>query len=96
MFFMTWASAMFYRVLLKNGVRIYEYSSRVLHAKIMILDDWITVGSSNIDYLSFFRNLEADAVISLPETKKVLEDQFLNDLTHAEEITINDFPRYPW
>jgi len=95
-FFITWASAMFYRVLLKNGVRIYEYSGGVLHAKIMILDDWITIGSSNMDYLSFFRNLEADVVVALPETRKVLEDQFLHDLTQAEEITINDFPQYPW
>jgi cardiolipin synthase A/B len=94
--FMPWASAMFYRVLLKSGVRIYEYAGGVLHAKIMILDDWITIGSSNIDYLSAFRNLEADVVVSLPETKKVLGDQFLHDLTQAAEITISDFPRYPW
>lgn len=93
--FMPWASAMFYRVLLKSGVRIYEYAGGVLHAKIMILDDWITVGSSNIDYLSFSRNLEADIVVTLRETKKELEDQFLRDLTQSEEIMINDFPQYP-
>ena len=69
-FFMTWASAMFYRVLLKSGVRIYEYSGGVLHAKIMILDDWITVGSSNMDYLSFSRNLEADVVVYSTGDKK--------------------------
>ncbi|MGV8058202.1 MAG: phosphatidylserine/phosphatidylglycerophosphate/cardiolipin synthase family protein [Smithellaceae bacterium] len=95
-FFMPWASAVFYGTLLKAGIKIYEYTGGVLHAKIMFLDDWITVGSSNIDYLSFFRNLEAEVVVTLPETKKVLEDQFLNDLTQSEEITINDFPRYPW
>ena len=62
----------------------------------MILDDWITVGSSNLDYLSFFRNLEAEIVVSLTQTKKTIEDQFLNDLTHAEELTIDDCPQRPW
>lgn len=95
-FFMPWASAAFYQALLKAGVRIYEYEGGMLHAKIMILDDWITVGSTNIDYLSFFRNLEAEVVVTLPETKKTIEDQFLHDLTHAEEITINDCPQRPW
>ncbi len=96
MFFMPWASAMFYQALLKAGVRIYEYTGGVLHAKIMILDDWITVGSSNLDYLSFFRNLEAEIVVSLPQTKKTIADQFLDDLTHAEELTIDDCPQRPW
>lgn len=95
-FFMPLVSAMFYNKLLRSGVRIYEYTGGILHAKLMILDDWMTVGSTNIDYISLFRNLEVEAVIDLPETKKVLEDQFLRDLTQAEEISIDDFPQYPW
>lgn len=95
-FFMPWASAVFYQALLKAGVRIYEYTGGMLHAKIMILDDWITVGSTNLDYLSFFRNLEAEIVVSLPQTKKTIEDQFYIDLTHAEELTIHDCPHRPW
>ncbi len=95
-FFMPLVSAMFYRNLLTAGVRIYEYEDGILHAKLMILDDWMTVGSTNIDYISLFRNLEVEAVVYLPETKKVLEDQFLHDLNRAEEIKIDDFPQYPW
>ena len=95
-FFIPWASAMFYQGLLKAGIRIYEYTGGMLHAKIMILDDWITVGSSNLDYLSFFRNLEAEVVVSLPQTKRTIVDQFQNDLTHAEELTISDCPQRPW
>ncbi len=94
-FFMPLVSAMFYRKLLLAGVRIYEYADGILHAKLMILDDWMTVGSTNIDYISLFRNLEVEAVVDLPETKKALEDQFLRDLTQAEEIKIDDFPQYP-
>ena len=94
-FFMPLVSAMFYRTLLLAGVRIYEYAGGMLHAKLMILDDWMTVGSTNIDYISLFRNLEVEYVVDLPETKKTLADQFLQDLARAEEIKIDDFPQYP-
>jgi cardiolipin synthase A/B len=95
-FFIPWASAVFYLSLQRAGVRIYEYRDGMLHAKIMMLDDWITVGSSNIDYMSFFRNLEAEVVVTLPATKKTIQDQFLNDLKHAEELTIDNYPQRPW
>jgi len=94
-FFMPLVSAMFYRNLLTAGVRIYEYADGILHAKLMILDDWMTVGSTNIDYISLYHNLEVEAVVALPQTKKVLEDQFLHDLTRAEEIAIDHLPQYP-
>jgi cardiolipin synthase A/B len=95
-FFMPWVSAVFYASLMKAGVRIFEYTGGVLHAKVMILDDWMTVGSSNIDYLSFFRNLEAEVVATLPGTKKDIMEQFLVDLTHAAEIMLNEYPQRPW
>ena len=94
-FFMPLVSAMFYRNLLTAGVRIYEYADGILHAKLMILDDWMTVGSTNIDYISLYHNLEVEAVVALPQTKKVLEDQFLHDLTRAKEIAIDHLPQYP-
>lgn len=91
-FFIPWVSAMYYKVLLKAGVKIYEYAGGMLHEKIMFLDDWITVGSSNIDYLSFFRNLEAEVVVTLPETKKILEEQFLHDLIQSVQLTSDSRP----
>jgi cardiolipin synthase A/B len=95
-FFMPWASAVYYQDLLKSGVRIFEYTQSVLHAKIMIIDDWITVGSSNLDYSSLFRNLEVDVVLSLPASKDAIREQFLDDISHSQEIFIRDYPRRPW
>ena len=61
---MPWArmlSSSLYSYLLKDGIRIYEYKERPLHAKIAIVDDeWVTVGSSNLDPLSLSLNLEAN------------------------------------
>jgi cardiolipin synthase A/B len=95
-FFMPWASAVYYQNLLKSGVRIFEYTQSILHAKIMIIDDWITVGSSNLDYRSLFQNLEADVVLNLPSSKDTIRKQFLDDLSRSQEILIRDYPGRPW
>jgi cardiolipin synthase A/B len=60
----TAAARWLYYYLCKGGVRIYEYSRRPLHGKVALADDeWATVGSSNLDPLSLYLNLEANVVI---------------------------------
>jgi len=47
-----------YRRLLKAGVEIYEYQPQILHAKLIIIDGAIYVGSSNLDIRSLNLNYE--------------------------------------
>jgi cardiolipin synthase A/B len=54
------AARRFYGKLLRNGVRILEYQPRVLHGKMALCDDWVSIGSSNLDRWSFRWNLEAN------------------------------------
>jgi len=45
-------------------VRIHEYARSYLHAKVAVIDGrWATVGSSNIDPLSFVLAREANVVV---------------------------------
>ncbi|WP_445158436.1 cardiolipin synthase ClsB [Halomonas sp. E14] len=73
---MPWArvlSSSLYSYLLKDGIRIYEYKERPLHAKIAIADEeWATVGSSNLDPLSLSLNLEANLFIRDAELNRQL------------------------
>ena len=53
----------------------------------MVVDGyWSTVGSSNLDYLSFLHNHEANAVILGAKFATQLEDVFLDDLENAVQI----------
>lgn len=53
-----------YHYLVPAGVRICEFRTRPLHAKVAVVDGrWATVGSSNLDPLSLSLNLEANVVI---------------------------------
>ncbi len=43
---------------------MYEYCDRPLHGKVALVDrEWATVGSSNLDPLSLYLNLEANVLI---------------------------------
>lgn len=60
----TMCSRLLYNYLLKEGVTIHEYCQRPLHGKVALADDeWVTIGSSNLDPLSLALNLEANLVI---------------------------------
>jgi cardiolipin synthase len=59
-----WLAETLYDDLLSAGVKIYEYCERPLHGKVAVVDDhWATVGSSNLDPLSLYLNLESNLMI---------------------------------
>lgn len=58
------ATQALYSKLLRCGVEIYEYKKAFLHAKVAVVDHrWATVGSSNLDPLSFLLAREANVVV---------------------------------
>jgi cardiolipin synthase len=92
-----WAARAAYAGLLAGGVRIYEYTPRMLHAKTAVLDGkWSTIGTANLDYRSFFLNHELTLVTRNAELCGSLEEQFLEDLGGAEEITASMWPHRRW
>ena len=87
--FMPWASKAFYERLLKSGVRIFEYLPVMLHAKTLILDDWMIIGSSNLNHRSLLHDLEIDVNIKSTKAKNSLVEQFLIDLSNSREIGLD-------
>lgn len=48
-----------YSRLMKRGIQIYEYQPQILHAKLMIIDNIVYIGSANLDTRSLQINYEA-------------------------------------
>lgn len=86
----------FYSALLKRGCQIYEYTPSILHAKVLIVDNWASIGSTNLDYRSIFYNLEADIVLQNPENVMLVKEQFLNDLRNSKQIHLSEWKKRPW
>ena len=84
-----------YPRLLKNGIEVYEWAGRILHAKTAVVDGtWATVGSSNLDPMSLRQNLEVNAIVTEPSFGAALEQMFNEDLAHCERITMVEVKRY--
>jgi cardiolipin synthase len=89
--FVAAAGRSYYEDLIENGVNIYETYNTMLHAKIITVDDAITlIGSANIDYRSFKLNFELSMVVYKSKfTREVLK--FINIYEQESKlITIQD------
>ena len=92
-----WAAHAAYETLLVNGVRIFEYLPRVLHAKTIVADrGWATVGTANFDYRSFFLNYELNLFTRDAALCGELEDQFQADLDESEEVRLEHWRKRFW
>ncbi len=79
----------YYRRLLTNGVRIWEWKGTMMHAKTSVVDGrWVRVGSTDFNPLGVAINYELDAVIEDATIGAKAEAMFLDDLEHSSEITM--------
>jgi cardiolipin synthase A/B len=86
------ASRANYEGLLAVGIKLFEKHDRFLHAKTAVIDGlWSTVGSSNLDYLSFVHTNEANAMILGSEFGHQMETQFLEDIKLATPIDAREW-----
>ena len=79
----------YYRRLLTNGVRIWEWKGTMMHAKTSVVDGrWVRVGSTDFNPLGVAINYELDAVIEDAALGAQAEAMFLADLEASREITM--------
>lgn len=90
--FMHWVMKTYYESLLSRGIRIFEYQPSVLHAKIAVVDDWMAVGSTNLNSRSLFHDLEANYLLQMDSTKRQLES-FLRKTFDESCVEIKDASR---
>jgi cardiolipin synthase len=74
------ASRSLYRRLVNQGVEIWEYQPQVLHAKLIVMDDLVFVGSSNLDPRSLRINFEIMLRIQDATLAATARQQFEADL----------------
>ena len=85
-----------YARLLKAGVRIFEYQPQFMHTKVVLADDWCSLGSSNFDRWELPRNLEANQEIADPDFAAQARKMLENDFNASQEIYYVDWTRRPW
>jgi cardiolipin synthase A/B len=87
----------YYGQLLAAGVRIFEYSAGINHAKVMLADSrWAMVGSANLDYRSMRLNFELNLLFHSAERNAELARILEQDFSVSQEIDPAVFARRPF
>jgi len=82
----------YYEELLRFGVRVFEYSAGINHAKAILLDeDWVMVGSANSDNRSMRLNFELNVLVQSPAAAAELERMMEEDFAASREISLRGF-----
>lgn len=88
-----WIARFYYPGLMRSGIGITLMTPDILHAKYMIVDgEWASIGSTNLDYLSFFRNREANVVLGYQEVIAEMIATFDEDVRGAYEAKRAHYP----
>lgn len=89
-FFMSWVSAFFYQRLLSSAIRVFEYQPAMLHAKTLVIDQWASVGSSNLNRRSHLHDLEVDYCLQNQSNVDRLKQCFVEDMAQSRELHEED------
>ncbi|MSR71399.1 MAG: hypothetical protein EXS50_01860 [Candidatus Taylorbacteria bacterium] len=80
--------------MLENGIRIFRYKNSMIHAKTGTIDsEWSTLGSLNLDHLSFLYNFEGNIVSTNKKFAEDIKQQFVNDLEKSQELTLTEWKK---
>ena len=90
------AARRFYGKLLRNGVKIWEYQPSMLHAKMILCDEWVSVGSANLDRWSFRWNLEANQEIDSAVVADAACALFEGDFVASRAVSRHHWGQRGW
>ncbi len=91
------ANRSYFSLMLRSGVRMYLYKPVMLHAKTAVIDDeWSTIGTFNLDNLSFRYNFEISVVSTEVQFIATLKDHYVNDILASRELTKEQWADRPF
>jgi len=91
-----WVALSYLKQLVCHNIHVFLYQKTVFHCKVMVIDDkWASVGSANMDILSFFYNREANVMIKEKAVIAELKEHFVTDLNYSLKLSTEFFDSIP-
>ena len=90
-----YAGHRYYPRLLKSGVQIFEYQPCFLHLKMVLIDDWVSIGSCNFDHWNLRFNLEANLEALDPALTQAVATSFVTDFAQSLPISLQAWQSRP-
>ncbi|KAF1024631.1 MAG: Major cardiolipin synthase ClsA [Pseudomonas sp.] len=90
-----YAGHRYYPRLLKSGVQIFEYQPCFLHLKMVLVDEWVSVGSCNFDHWNLRFNLEANLEALDPALTLAVAGSFQRDFAQSVAVSLEAWKSRP-
>lgn len=84
-----------YGSLLKQGIRIYEYTPGFIHAKQILTENAAIVGTINMDYRSFYLHYENGVWMSGEKIQSAVKKDFETLFATGKEISYEEWQNRP-
>lgn len=85
------ATRSYYPALIRNGVKIYEYSKGFVHCKNVVVDDEIaTVGTVNFDFRSLYLHFENGCLFYKSSIISQVKEDFLDTQQYGNQIVLEE------
>ncbi len=91
-----YAGQRFYQVMLKAGVRIFEFQPTFIHAKFVLADNWVSIGSCNFDHWNLHWNLEANQEVESQGCADEVRRLFERNFAASQEVDAAAWAARPW
>jgi len=88
-----WASEYHFARLLRAGIRLHRYRPQIMHAKLVVADDVVYVGSANLDARSLRINFELLLRVRSRELASRLREEFAADVARSDELELERWTR---
>ncbi len=83
------ATCYLYSLLIRHNMELYEWNKSVLHGKVAVADDeWVTIGSHNLNHLSSYGSIEMNVEIHSPQFSAIFKPHLNKVIAQCEKITI--------
>ena len=84
----------YYPVLIRAGVKIYEYTPGFIHAKSFVSDDSVgVVGTINLDYRSLYLHFESATLFYGGDAVRALRDDALSTMEQSHLVELRETTR---
>jgi len=91
------AARYYWADVLEAGVKVYQYTRGMMHAKVMVVDgEWATVGTANFDNRSMHLNFEVNCLFYTPAVVAELEAAFRRDLADSIQLNRDVYQQRPF
>jgi cardiolipin synthase A/B len=95
--FADWAARGYFSVCLEAGIHIWGYQRAMIHAKTCMVDnEWLTIGTANLDRLSAVGNYEVNMEVYSHELATQMRQLFVRDLSNAKAVDAKRWIARAW